>query len=136
LGWRGHEVEGVPPDYDYDKIECFMQGTRDYIKYLKRGFGRTTHLVSIDIRNSRKDREEGERLAAMYDGKRPASLDLFLEYLGISEARFMEIVQAHVVAPHEMPTLMEIREMPTLPVPKDFDSWTRITGIAEKNIKS
>ena len=34
-----------------------MQGVRDYIKYLKRGYGRTAHLVSIDIRNGRIDRE-------------------------------------------------------------------------------
>ena len=58
LGWQGDQVEGVPPEYDYEKIECFMQGVRDYIKYLKRGFGRTTHLVSIDIRNGRKTRDE------------------------------------------------------------------------------
>lgn len=34
LGWQGAEVEGVPPEYDYEKIECFMQGVRDYIKFL------------------------------------------------------------------------------------------------------
>ena len=26
LDWKGDEVEGVPPEYDYEKIECFMQG--------------------------------------------------------------------------------------------------------------
>ena len=36
LGWKGDEVENVPPEYDYEKIECYMQGVRDYIKYLKR----------------------------------------------------------------------------------------------------
>ena len=101
LGWQGDEVEGVPPEYDYEKIECFMQGVRDYIKYLKRGFGRTAHLASIDIRNGRMTREEGERLVSEYDGKRPASLDLFLDYLGIDERQFMELVGEHVVDPHE-----------------------------------
>jgi len=38
LGWQGDEVEGMPPDkYSYEKIECYMQGVRDYLKYLKRG---------------------------------------------------------------------------------------------------
>ena len=30
--------------YNYEKIECWMQGVRDYIKYLKRGYGRPSHL--------------------------------------------------------------------------------------------
>src|SRR6185369_10240658 len=58
LGWQGDEVEGVPPQYDYDKIECFMQGARDYIKFLKRGYGRTAHLTSIDVREGRISRAE------------------------------------------------------------------------------
>ena len=29
-----------------------MQGIRDYIKYIKRGSGRTAHLSAIDIRNN------------------------------------------------------------------------------------
>ena len=36
LGWTGDEVENVPPEYKYEKIECYMQGVRDYIKYIKR----------------------------------------------------------------------------------------------------
>ena len=75
LGWVGDQVEGVPPEYDYEKIECFMQGVRDWTKYLKRGFARTTHLTSIDIRNGRKTREESIELVKDYDGRRPPSLD-------------------------------------------------------------
>lgn len=108
LGWKGDEVEGVPPEYDYEKIECFMQGVRDYIKFLKRGFGRTVHLASIDIRNHRMDRDTALKLVEQYDGKRPAALDRFLKILEIDEDRFMEIVAKHVVAPHVMPELKDI----------------------------
>lgn len=100
LGWQGDVVEGVPGTYTYDKIECAMQGVRDYLKFIKRGYGRTTHLASIDIRNARLDRETGERLAAEHDGKRPASLDVFLEYVGLDEDQFMGIAAQHTVAPH------------------------------------
>ena len=131
LGWQGDEVEGVPPEYDYEKIECFMQGVRDYIKYLKRGFGRTAHLTSIDIRNGRKTRTEGAALTEEFDGRRPASLDLFLDYLGIDEAEFMEIVRPHAVAPHVMPELSEVAR--TDWIPSDFDDWTRITGDPKKD---
>ncbi len=99
LGWEEDDVEGVPKDYRYEKVECAMQGVRDYLKFIKRGFGRTTHLVSIDLRNNRLSREEAIRLVEEHDGKRPASLDVFLEYIGLSEEEFMEIALQHVVSP-------------------------------------
>ena len=100
LGWQGDQVEGVPPQYEYEKIECAMQGVRDYIKYIKRGYARTTHLTSIDIRNdSGLDRETAMKLISEFEGKRPASLDKFLEYVGLSEIDFLEIAQGHNVDP-------------------------------------
>lgn len=76
---------------------------RDYIRYLKRGYGRTAHLTSIDVRNGRMDRETAVKLTQQYDGKRPAALDLFLDFLGLTEAQFIDIVSAHVVDPHVLP---------------------------------
>ena len=35
LDWKGEIVEGIPEQYNYEKIECIMQGSRDYIKFLK-----------------------------------------------------------------------------------------------------
>jgi N-acetyl sugar amidotransferase len=99
LGWEGDQVEGVPPEYDYEKIECAVQGVRDYLKFIKRGMGRTNHLANIDIRNGRLTREEGERLQEQYDGKRPASLDEFLEYLNMDEEEFLDIAMQHQVYP-------------------------------------
>lgn len=121
LGWEGDRVEGIPPEYDYEKVECFMQGVRDYLKYLKRGIGRTNHLVGIDIRNGRLSREEGLRLMREYDGKRPASLDLFLDFVGMSEEDFEEIAREHVVAPNQW------KNEPLPPGEKtwDFDLWDR-----------
>ena len=100
LGWRGDQVEGVPGAYSYEKIECFMQGVRDYLRFIKRGMGRTNHLACIDIRDGRLRREDALRLVAEHDGKRPASLDVFLEVTGITEAEFIEIASQHVVHPH------------------------------------
>ena len=72
-----------------------MKGLSHYIKYLKRGFGRTSHLTSIDIRNKRMKREEAEELVNIYDGKKPKSLDLFLEILNLSENEFYKIIKTH-----------------------------------------
>jgi N-acetyl sugar amidotransferase len=131
LDWKGDEVEGVPPEYDYEKIECYMQGVRDYIKYLKRGFGRTAHLASIDIRNNRLSREEGLKLVAEYDGKRPAALNRFLKILGITEERFMEIVAKNVVLPNVMPQPFEIESVKH--EPKDFSALDRWINESKDN---
>lgn len=122
LGWSEDTVEGVPDGYGYEKIECAMQGVRDYIKYLKRGYGRTAHLASIDIRNGRLDREAAAELIQSADGKRPASLDVFLEYVGINEERFMEIVSKHTVAPWEQPDVDGLSRGEPL---WDMDQWDR-----------
>jgi len=100
LEWKGSAVEGVAPGYEYEKIECSLQGIRDYLKFTKRGYGRTTHLATIDIRNNRLDRETGLALAKKYDGKRPASLDRFLDYVGIEEEEFNRIAESQAVAPY------------------------------------
>ncbi len=97
LGWKGQKVEGIPPEFDYEKIECRWQGIRDYCKYIKRGHGRTNHLACIDIRNGEMTRERGLELCEKYDGKRPASLDQFLMLLGISEEEFEQILLSNSV---------------------------------------
>ncbi|MGE3540904.1 MAG: N-acetyl sugar amidotransferase [Candidatus Tectimicrobiota bacterium] len=127
LGWQGDAVEGVPGMYDYEKIECFMQGVRDYLKFIKRGYGRTAHLTSLDIRHDRLHRDEALRLSSAHDGKRPASLDLFLRYVGISEQEFMEIAQAQAVHPWQYdPTRTESGQ----PLP-DMAQWDRTFHIIE-----
>jgi hypothetical protein len=47
------------------------------------------------------DRETALKLEVEYDGKRPASLDWFLEQIGITEDEFNEIMKQHVVEPWE-----------------------------------
>ncbi len=121
LGWRGDEVENVPPGYEYEKIECFLQGVRDYIKYIKRGYTRPAHLASLDIRNHRLTREEAMEIVRKYEGKRPPSLDLFLEYVGLTEEEFVQIAMSHGVSPYKHDPAS------TEPGPKvhDFDQWPR-----------
>lgn len=121
LGWKGQAVEGVPPEYDYEKIECTFQGMRDYSKFVKRGYGRANHLLSIDIRSGRKTREEAAEVEYKYDGKRPASMDWFLDVLKMSEKEYYEILRPHQVHPWKFdPNQVE----PGEPMP-DFDKWDR-----------
>lgn len=122
LGWKGDEVEGMPPDiYSYEKIECAMQGVRDYIKYLKRGYSRVTQMTALDIRNGSMTKAEADKLVAAYEGEKPPSLELFLEYLNMTEDEFNAIVEKTVVSPHR-PDFEVIRWGKRT---HDFDQWYR-----------
>lgn len=125
LGWEGDQVEGMPwEQYPYEKIECYMQGVRDYIKFLKRGYSRVSQMAALDRRNGRLGAEEADMMVREFEGKKPPSLALFLDYLSISEEKFYEIVRATVVPPHE-PLLSEIQEAPRT---WDFETWYREKG--------
>lgn len=122
LGWQGDEVEGMPPElYKYEKIECMFQGVRDYIKYLKRGYSRVSQMVALDIRNKRITKEEADKLVEKYEGKKPPSLELFLEYLELTEEEFNNIVLKTAVAPHQP----DFDSIETGPKTWDFDMWYR-----------
>jgi len=122
LGWKGDDVEGMPPGvYPYEKIECYMQGVRDYLKYLKRGYSRVRQMTALDIRNGRMKKEEADALVNRWEGQKPPSLALFLEYLEISEQQFNEIVQKLVVPPFQP----EFGQMQWGPKTQDFDRWSR-----------
>ena len=118
LGWTGDEVEGVPPEFNYEKIECYMQGVRDYIKYRKRGYSRVSHLMALELRKGAINKEGAEKLTSEFEGKRPASLDLFLNMLGLSEEDFEGIIQKHRVDPWDDRVMVQIGKKP-----HDFDSW-------------
>tara|TARA_B100001093_G_scaffold384643_1_gene370369 strand:+ start:20661 stop:21824 length:1164 start_codon:yes stop_codon:yes gene_type:complete len=128
LDWNGDDVEGIPPEYHYEKIECYMQGLRDYLKFIKRGFGRTSHLTSIDIRNGRLTRDEAVKLVDAYDGKRPKALDFFLKMTGINEDEFYDYAFNHVVDPHEEIDRDFLRNNSSNRIPDDFKE-------IEKNLK-
>lgn len=119
LGWKGEEVEGVPPSYYYEKVECMMTGVRDYIKFIKRGYARTSHLSSIDIRNGRMTRADAERLVKEHEGRRPATLDIFLKMIGMTETEFMRVALSHAISPyrHDAPGTARGKKL------HDQDSW-------------
>ena len=121
LDWQGDMVEGVPPEYNYEKIEDMMQGVQDYLKYIKRGYGRMSHLASIDIRNGRMTRERAMELIGEWEGRRPASLDVLLKWLNMPEDEFYAITKRLAVSPWQHdPTKTE--RGPELP---DMKFWNK-----------
>jgi N-acetyl sugar amidotransferase len=122
LGWKSDELEGVPTEINTmgEKIECFMQGTRDYIKYIKRGYSRTSQICSFHIRNKRMTTEKA-RDWIEYEGQKPPSLEIFLEYMGLTEKEFNEIVKKMAIPPykHDFSSSREAKKT------WDFNRWYR-----------
>jgi N-acetyl sugar amidotransferase len=125
LDWQEDTIESGFPGETYEKIECMMQGVRDYVKYLKRGFSRITHLTTLDIRHGRMTREEAMRHIAKLEHKKPRSLEVFLGYLGITEDEFNEIVSKHVIHPH---TGFDPATIPSGEKLHDQDQWYQEHG--------
>jgi hypothetical protein len=122
LGWEGDQVEGMPWDkYPYEKIECYMQGVRDYIKYLKRGYSRVTQMTALDLRAGRIAKEEADRLIRDFEGQKPPSLAIFLEYLDMTEEEFNNIVLKTVVPPF----VPDFEQIKTAYKTWDFNTWYR-----------
>jgi N-acetyl sugar amidotransferase len=122
LGWKGDEVEGMPPErYSYEKIECYMQGVRDYLKFLKRGYSRVTQMTALDIRNGRLTLSEAKKLIADYEGMKPPSLEIFLEYMQLTEDEFNSIVAKLSVPPFK-PNFEKIHWAKKT---NDFKEWYR-----------
>ena len=99
LGWEPTETENLHPRYYGEKIDCFLQGSRDYLRYIKRGYSRTNQRANLEIRQGDITREEALQME-QYDAQRPQSLDIVLNYLGINEAEFNEIAENHAIYPH------------------------------------
>ena len=102
LGWKSDQLEGVPDELNPqgEKIECFMQGTRDYVKYLKRGYSRITQINSFNVRNNRITPQEAKKLNEELDGRKPPSLEIFLEYTGLTEKEFNQLIDRTVIPPN------------------------------------
>ena len=118
--WLGDQVEGVPMAYDYEKIECMMQGSRDYLKYRKRGYARTTHLTSIDIRNGKLERETGIEMVSEYEDKKPYSLQLFMNLIGLTDQELEAILKDQLIDPWDGRTPVRIGAKP-----HDYENWVK-----------
>ena len=123
LNWKLDTIEGVPLEINShgEKIECFMQATRDYIKFIKRGYSRITQLNSFKTRKNILTTEEASQINRALDGVKPQSLEIFLEYVGLTEEEFQELTTSMSVYPYEHDFSSErIADKPW-----DFDDWYR-----------
>jgi hypothetical protein len=90
LGWRGAQQEGVPAGHEYEKFDCFLVGTHDYLRFVKEGYGRGARIGSLETRLGRMTQHEAVELGRSSDGRRPASLDTVLDLLDVDEEELLE----------------------------------------------
>lgn len=123
LGWMTDQLEGVPDHINEhgEKIECFMQGTRDYIKFIKRGYSRVSQINAFHVRNGRLSSDDARSINRKFDGRKPPSLQLFLEYVGLSESEFQELCCHMSIPPYEHDFESDIDSESVW----DFENWYR-----------
>lgn len=90
-GWRQDKVEGTYKRYK--SVECRMAGVHDWMKFVKRGFGRGTDFASLDVRAGLITRAEGFELAKKSDTERPGALDEYLRITGLTEEEVIRILK-------------------------------------------
>ncbi len=79
-----------------------------------------THLTTLDIRHGRISREKAMEMIKKYEGKKPGSLEVFLDYLDITEEEFNEIVSKHLIPPAKP---VDPRRLPSGKKLWDQDLW-------------
>jgi hypothetical protein len=77
----------------FSEIEDAANGTHDYLKYLKYGYGRATDHAAREVRHGRMTREEAIELVEQYDHNRPADLDYILDFLDMTEQEFLDAIE-------------------------------------------
>ncbi len=77
----------------YAKTDDHANDVHDYLKYLKFAYGRATDDASTEIRHGRMSREDGVEMVKRYDHVRPRTLDVYLSFLGMTEAEFEACVE-------------------------------------------
>ena len=93
----GYETAPLTRTFDtYNDVDCWNYAdVHDYIKFLKHGYSKVLDHATREIRLGHMTREEGLQLVATYLDKKPQHLNLFLEWIGMTENAFHYIIDQH-----------------------------------------
>jgi N-acetyl sugar amidotransferase len=85
---KSGNVEGSP--VNFENLDNHQTGIHDYFKYLKYGFGRTTDIVSLQIRRGIISREQGLEIVRKIDGNYPHT------YLGKNLSEILDRIEMSI----------------------------------------
>jgi N-acetyl sugar amidotransferase len=94
-----YDYEAVPQTRTFDTyndLDCWIHSDlHDYVKMVKWGYGRATDHAVRELRFGRLTRDRAAKVAQEYEAKPPANIDLFLEWIGMSQNGFDFIIDQH-----------------------------------------
>lgn len=100
LGWE-------PADFEFERTyrnisnldDKYETGIKDYLKYVKFGYGRASDHVCKDIRLGYMTREKGIEMIKKYDHVRSKDFQFWFDYAGVSEEEFDKYCDEHFYDP-------------------------------------
>lgn len=93
----GYETSEQTRTFDtYNDVDCWnYSDVHDFIKLVKHGYSKVFDHATREIRLGHMTKEEGIQLVASYNDKKPQHLNMFLEWMGITENAFHYIIDQH-----------------------------------------
>jgi N-acetyl sugar amidotransferase len=80
----------------YNDVDCFnYSDVHDFLKFVKHGYGKVVDHANREIRLKRLAREEGIALVEKYLFRQPVNLELFLNWIGMTENSFHYAIDRH-----------------------------------------
>lgn len=94
-GFQANPVRSEGTYSKYASIDDKLDGFHYYLMFIKFGIGRATSDAAHEVRDGHLTREEAVQLVGRFDGEFPLKyFEIFLEYCGITEGYFWEIVDS------------------------------------------
>jgi N-acetyl sugar amidotransferase len=94
-GFKPNPVRSEGTFSKYASLDDKLDGFHYYLMYIKFGIGRATSDAAHEVRDGHITREEATALVRKFDGEFPKKhYETFLEYCGITEAEFNEVVDS------------------------------------------
>lgn len=94
-GFQANPVRSEGTYSKYASLDDKIDGFHYYLMFIKFGFGRATSDAAHEVRDGHLTREEAVSLVGKYDGEFPKKyFQTFLEYCGITEEYFWQVVDA------------------------------------------
>lgn len=94
-GFKANPVRSEGTYSKYASIDDQIDGFHYFLMFIKFGIGRATSDAAHEVRDGHLTREEAQILVGKYDGEFPSKyFEVFLEYCGISEEYFWEVVNS------------------------------------------
>ncbi|MCY9692362.1 N-acetyl sugar amidotransferase [Paenibacillus alginolyticus] len=91
-GWETSDVVFERTYRNFSNLDdIYENGIKDYLKYVKFGYGRATDHACKDIRAGVMTRDEGIEMVRKYDHVKSSDLYKWLDYVGMTEEEFDQI---------------------------------------------